>query len=214
MERESIMSIIKATEQFNDIDRPASLSKTKRKTADDLLLDIVNCGFSCQDSGNPCHSIWESQGCTMIEDFHLPEPWNGDIEKAQLMFFGINPRLNAGELFPRTGCDWWMRGALLNRERVADFFKNRFTSEHQYVRGLPHGPVRVKLETGSYRNARGVYWKYLHMIARLILGNDEDAGRSIIPGDKYVLSEVVHCKTLKEECWCVDENCQGHNIYY
>ena len=22
------------------------------------------------------------------------------------------------------------------------------------------------------------------------------------------------CKTLKEECWCVDEDCQGHNIYY
>ena len=22
------------------------------------------------------------------------------------------------------------------------------------------------------------------------------------------------CKTLKEECWCVDKNCQGHNIYY
>lgn len=200
--------------QLNDVDRHISLFETKRKTADDLLLDIVNCGVSCEDEKSPCHSIWESQNCTNIGDFHLPEPWNGDIEKAQLMFLGINPRHNAGELFPRTGYDWWMDGTSLNRERIVDFFKNRFSSQYEYVRGIPNGPVQVRIEQNpedvgrSYRNAGGFYWKYLHMIARLVLGEDSDEGKGVKPGLDYVLSEIVHCKTLNESG--VSKKCFAH----
>jgi len=172
--------------------------------AANLMMEIVKCGLDCKDSAHPCHSIWESQGCEIVGDFHLPEPWNGSIDSARLMFLGINPRYNAGELFPRIGNPWWMTdGQELSSSRITDFFTRRFSSEDGYVVGVPDSAVRVRIESAStservYREAGGVYWKYLHMIARLVLGKDYDLGCSVTPGVDYVLTEVVHCKTIDE----------------
>src|SRR5688572_32608986 len=69
-----------------------------------------------------------------LERFHVPEPWNGDIENAPILLVGTNPALTAGERFPtRTSSD----------DVIVDFFENRFFGDHT------RDGVEGRLEDGS-----------------------------------------------------------------
>ncbi len=159
----------------------------------ELMMNIVRCGLSCADEKSPCHCIWKSQGCRNVSDFHLPEPWNGDIENAKLLFLGINPRLNPGELFPRTGNEWWTKdGGVLDEDKIEDFFKNRFCSDYEYVRHNNGQAFKVRREGDEYKGTGKGIWQYMHKLARIIVKDD------VLPGCGYALSEIVHCKTHDE----------------
>lgn len=158
-----------------------------------LINQIVQCGVNTQHADSECHAAWIAQGCTCIDDFHLPEPWNGNIESASLLFLSINPGYSPNELYPRLGNGWWIdESGKLSVQRVADFFTNRFSSEHNYVMNEDGRRFCIKMEDGSYRRLRRSYWENIHKIATLILNRD------VCIGKDYAITEIVHCKTSRE----------------
>ncbi|MGL5712463.1 MAG: hypothetical protein ACRCX2_05545, partial [Paraclostridium sp.] len=48
------------------------------------------------DTSNPCYKIINNQE---KENFQLPEPWNGDLEKAPVIILGSNPSINENEMY-------------------------------------------------------------------------------------------------------------------
>lgn len=61
----------------------------------DLMIGIARCtGCGC------CRKIRKAQCDHNV--FHLPEPWNGHLSEADILFVGTNPNYNAKEVdFPQ-----------------------------------------------------------------------------------------------------------------
>lgn len=93
-----------------------------------LLIEIARCE-ECDsakiNTEHPCHKIINTQdGYT----FQLPEPWNGDISNAVILFISSNPSINqVDERYPD---ETW------SDNEVKHFFSNRF-SEPYYQRRVP-----------------------------------------------------------------------------
>ncbi|MFZ2490259.1 MAG: hypothetical protein WA208_02125 [Thermoanaerobaculia bacterium] len=74
---------------------------------DDLLLRIARCPVVADARatvGHACHVVVNTQPVGP-EAFHLPEPWNGDLRFAPLLFVSSNPSIGPSEDYPTTGCD-------------------------------------------------------------------------------------------------------------
>lgn len=90
-----------------------------------LITQIARC---CEvekaksDLNHPCNKIVCSQNG---HGFQLPEPYNGNIGKADILFVSSNPNIDKDEHYPIS--DW-------NDMEIADFFVNRFenTPKKQY----------------------------------------------------------------------------------
>ena len=168
--------------------------------AADLMQAIIQCGLNAQAADAECHSIWNAQGCSSPDDFQVPEPWNGDIANAKLLFLSINPGYMPNELYPRKGNSWWTENnGDWASNKIYDFFTNRFSSKCEYVQSENGRRFRIKMEDGSYL-ARPHFWPRIHKIATLILSNND-----VRIGKDYALTEVVHCKTKHEGG--IDERC-------
>lgn len=176
----------------------------------ELLRRIIGCGLiNCQQcqgiyksqrckgrGSNICKQCLKSQGCTDIRDFQVPEPWSGDIEKAEILFVGINPGFNSDELYPKLNNSYWIdlnTPGLFDLSKVEDFFENRFDNNRidPYVKITnPRGKLSfsVRMNNGKYENARG-YWNYIQSISDCLLK------RPTTPGIDYALTELVHCKS-------------------
>lgn len=86
-----------------------------------LLLKIARCeqvDVAANDESHPCHTIVSSQEATK---FQLPEPWNGDISKAEVLFVGSNPSYNSAESYPCKKC---------GDTEIVSFFQNRFSDDY------------------------------------------------------------------------------------
>ena len=69
-------------------------------TMSELLLSISHCEEvekALIDKNNECHVVVSYQ---KKEPRHLPEPWNGNINTAEVLFISSNPSYNAKENFP------------------------------------------------------------------------------------------------------------------
>ena len=89
--------------------------------SDKLLLQIAWCdevSAALEDGNHPCHKIVSSQ---TADSFQLPEPWNGNITSAEILFVGSNPSYNSSEFFPNQAWD---------NHSIADFFRNRFSDAY------------------------------------------------------------------------------------
>lgn len=81
-----------------------------------LLLDIAKC---CEvekaksDCTHPCNKIVSSQS----GEFQLPEPWNGHLDTAEILFISSNPSIDPNENYPTAS---W------NDDDIISFFENRF----------------------------------------------------------------------------------------
>lgn len=114
----------------------------------------------------------------------LPEPWNGRLESAPLLFVGQNPAASHDERYPN---EEWVR------EDVEDFFVNRF--------GLTNlsSPINEEFKVRLHDTRAGVsyaqkatpYLKAVHTHARGIFGKEPS------PGVHYALTEAVRCKSTK-----------------
>lgn len=170
----------------------------------DLMCQIIQCGISAQANDAECHSIWDAQGCSSLGDFQVPEPWNGDIANAKLLFLSINPGYVPNEFYPRKGNLWWIdENGDWAINKVDDFFTNRFSSTHKYVLNESGRRFRIKMEDDSYKTLRRSFWGEIHKIATLILNNDD-----VQIGKDYALTELVHCKTKRESD--IEERCYSH----
>ncbi|MCI8734690.1 MAG: hypothetical protein HFE40_03970 [Clostridia bacterium] len=81
-----------------------------------LLLEIAKCGEiekAKVDTCHACNKIVTSQS----GDFQLPEPWNGHLDTAEILFISSNPSIDPKENYPTAS---W------KDEDIISFFENRF----------------------------------------------------------------------------------------
>lgn len=174
--------------------------------------------------GRPMESLKPAE-----QGYQVPEPWNGDLEKADILFLSSNPGINVFEKFPRyIGRDKTsgeMRFAYspvtdaaqadyLSREEVRQFFIRRF-QENPYTKSLLPGVYELKNNGGGcddpYVRRSVKYWNVMMKIAANILGitiekktPDIEARREIF---SHILSmEIVpfksaSAKDIPKELW-------------
>jgi hypothetical protein len=146
----------------------------------DLLLEIAKCPNVVEifkgAENHPCSEIVRSQGSSVLDNFQVPEPWNGCIDKARLLYLSSNPSISEIELYPTW--NW-------SEERLEDFFNHRFGGgNEQWVKN----GKRAMAKDGSYLDAQS-YW------SEIINRSQELYGRQAIPGIDYTITEIVHCKS-------------------
>ena len=87
-----------------------------------LLINISRCNEvknAIENSNHPFYRIVNSQ--EKLKPFQNPEPWNGDINKADILFLSSNLSYNPDENYPT---DSW------DDENIYNYHKNRFSDEH------------------------------------------------------------------------------------
>lgn len=171
-----------------------------------LFWQIINCGLTnCTNPLNKdCYPIYQSQSCASINSFHIPEPWNGNIEDSPILFLSINPGYSRDELYPRLGFPYWTKpgasGVSFDCDKVEDFFEHRFDETGyprnpqylQYVQHTNGHKFSIRMEDGTWHSLKGrAFWGYTKQIADKILGRDS------IMGQDFALTELVHCKSKK-----------------
>ena len=158
-----------------------------KKETRDLLLEIVRCPNidACyKESGCVCNDIVKVQKCER-ENFSVPEPWNGDLENAKILFVSSNPSFNESENYPEMKWD---------DEKIIEFFDGRFNGKYTDVR--KDNKVCVRNVDGANGKAEP-YWGYIrNRTAELLYNNCEDMVKH---GEDYCLTEVVHCKSKNEK---------------
>ena len=155
------------------------------------------------------------------QGYQVPEPWNGNLEKADILFLSSNPGINVFEKFPRyIGRDKTSgemrfsyapvtdaaQADYLSREEVRQFFIRRF-QENPYTKSLLPGVYEFRNDGGCCVGPcriRGVkYWNVMMKIAANILGieldektADESVRREIC--SRILSMEMVPFKSAKE----------------
>jgi len=150
--------------------------------ADSLLIEITNCPVvsACRNdpSASRCARVVSAQSNVSWSDYHVPEPWNGDLETARVLFVSSNPAIDKQERYPTPR---WP-----DEQRI-DFFRHRFSGGNE----LWTLNFRTLMQTGEHDRAprAGKYWSEIHRRAVELLGPNAQ------PGIDYALTEVVHCKS-------------------
>ncbi|GEM_PF-6465390 len=156
-----------------------------------LLLRIARCPrfFRILESNDDylscCEKVVNSQekqlGIKDISDFQLPEPWNGDIVRAPILVVSSNPSISKEELYPTK--DW-------PDEVIIDFFVNRFKDRGEKYSWVYNN--RVLNKDGS-RGKTVRYWTSIKNRVKELISKEP------IPGIDYCITELVHCKSQKQE---------------
>lgn len=174
-----------------------------KKNTEQLFWDIMVWGLS-PNIQSIFHPIQKKQANKNIP-YQFPEPWNGDIDNAPIIFIGLNPSFNANEVFPHddsnTSAPYWCSPAgtnitigdlSLNQSNNEDFFENRFSSSK--YKGMPFvEDLRVLLNNNTY-SRRVRYWSFLEKVMRYELHNP-----CAMMGKDCALLEIVPCKSQKCE---------------
>lgn len=140
---------------------------------ENLIKSITHCPIDNDvecNSVHACHSIVNHQYGKENNPkklFQLPEPWNGHIDKAEILFVGSNPSYNPDEEgYPKLSEN-------LSSAQLKDFFETRF-DEIEF-------------------NPRG-YWTAINKWTGLILKLPTQAQKNLLK-DHACLTELVHCKS-------------------
>lgn len=135
------------------------------------MIDISRCNEvekALDDSNHPCHNIVNFQK-NELKSFQHPEPWNGNIKNASILFVGSNPSYNKNEEYPT---DIW------SDEDIYGYHNNRFSCEYYQ------------------KNKNKVrFWQKMRKSTSWLLGipfDDSNLEKSIC------VTEIVHCKSHKE----------------
>jgi len=147
-----------------------------------LLSEISGCEIARShvqnpNRGGPCSEIVATQNAESWAEFQVPEPWSGYLLKAPILFLSSNPSISNTEAYPMGPSDDSHRW---------NFFDNRFDGYW-----IQNGN-RPRNQDNTYGRAVP-YWSGIRNRATELLGRDA------IPGLDYALSEIVHCKSQREE---------------
>jgi uracil-DNA glycosylase len=150
--------------------------------AADLLVQIATCRIAKEEletSGKhqQCSKIIHVQGAASWLDFQVPEPWSGHLSSAPLLFLSSNPSISLTEKYPKG--NW-------SATELGSYFENRF--DGYWVK---NGNRALQVSCLEYGDAVG-YWSNVRNRAKELFGRDPVAGQD------YVLSEIVHCKSIGE----------------
>lgn len=150
-----------------------------------LLYEITHCSnvdgcYYRNFEGHPCSKIVFVQKNTKFKEFQFPEPWNGDLDKAPLLFISSNPGFSEKEEYPDSS---W------SNDLIADFFINRFDGKQKM---WVQNKLYPLLKDGKYKKNWVRFWASINKMASKLLD------KTAIPGIDYAITEVVHCKSKKE----------------
>ena len=153
---------------------------------DELLLAITRCPEierARGDAGHPCHRVVCSQDAA---GYDVPEPWQGHIETAPILFVSLNPGYGENQVFPTP--EWTDADTI-------DFFRRRFDEEAGWTRHAAGNRIylRVKDSNGNKRfEGRPVrHWGStgINGYATKLLGREPVFGRDM------TMTMAVHCKS-------------------
>jgi len=146
-----------------------------------LLLSIARCGDvsnAMRDNKHPCHEIVSSQNDS---PFQIPEPWNGNLQNAKILFISSNPSISSLEIEEYPTESW-------ADEEIQEFFLYRFS--------IPYYRDKVR------------FWTFVKKYSSWVL--DMDVNDKALASN-ICITEVVHCKSRSErgvpECcdYCADK---------
>lgn len=152
---------------------------------EELLLSITRCpelAAARDNAGHPCHRVVCFQ--QNAADYHVPEPWQGHIEAAPILFVSLNPRYGTDEVFPTP--KW-------NDAKTMDFFQRRFDPEAGWTsRRGGSGIYLRRYDSNGNKGFTGLHvqhWSVINGYARELLGREPVFGRDI------AMTMAVHCKS-------------------
>lgn len=112
--------------------------------------------------------------------WQVPEPWNGRLALAPILFIGQNPSVDFGEDYPR---------ARSLREPGADTTMLH-TFEHRFATMIADGSRPKRVDDCAARSN-----PFLSTLSRLAARLLKRETMSVRPGDDYALTEAVRCKS-------------------
>lgn len=121
-------------------------------------------------ANHPCAKI---VGLQREDAFQSPEPWRGHIETAPILFVSSNPSIGGEYTFPPSG---W------SDEQVVSYYLGCF--DHH---------VEGRYQVDERRFARVQFWREVRARASELLG------RPAVQGEDFAITEVVHCKSTREQ---------------
>jgi len=150
-----------------------------------IIRDIINCpqiGEYYKSTTNNCYEIIDFQKQKDRNNFQLPEPFSGNIDKAKILVISSNPSIDLKKFHERfPTCQW-------QENDIIEFFYNRFQNN------IEDG-TKVLQEDGTYSRAVSFYAHLKKRINEIFALNNSTAE----PGIDYCLTEIVHCKSQKEK---------------
>lgn len=162
----------------------------QNNSADDFISKVVtccnfyNCSCHCNDIAEWQYTHSEKgvpYAVPALNNRHTPEPFNGDPQKAKVVFISSNPSIRLNENTPRSG------DAIAH---ICDFFINRFNISKKYVEHIIPFKYYALDVNGKRLGGPVTYWKNAAKIARILRN---------VGLDECLLTEVVKCKTRKED---------------
>jgi hypothetical protein len=152
-----------------------------------LLLEIAHCPsmVACLNDPQQPHPCAQIVG-TQLEHgnalHQIPEPWNGDLCNAPVLFISSNPSISAAERYPDLG---WPN------PEIATFFQQRFGN-------LPTSPILSGRKVLNVDNSRSRAVPFLSWVRCRVAELTQLPRNDIDAGVDYVVTEVVHCKSVDE----------------
>lgn len=151
---------------------------------ENLLEKIIYCENieKCKkgDASHPCYKIVANQEGD-INSFSLPEPWNGDIINAKILFISSNPSIDEEEEFPTF---------LWDKKESFDFFINRFNGK---IKKWVDQDKYILLKNGTFRKNPVRFWSSVKNRAKEIMPKS-----NLVFGKDFAITEIVKCKSRKE----------------
>jgi hypothetical protein len=195
---------------------PASLSPRGRA----LLLEIARCPNAelCLERDPPAHPCAEivldqwretSEGerrARWRAAHYLPEPWQGHLETAPILFVSSNPSISGpvggqvGEFIPKGQTEWLGHTVTdhpsirqLGRGPKWEWADEEIVDKYESAFDLfIEGGVRARFDDGTTARATRFWVEVRARAAELI------PHRPVRPGIDYALTEAVHCKSKEE----------------
>jgi len=174
--------------------QPATLLPQIGEDARRLMEEIQSCEEAARVLGgsfaetilHPCRKVvsaqFEQGDITSVDQWHAPEPWTGDIERAKVLFVSSNPSFHHDDTYPGFPAHDGLPVSPVH------FFHSRFHD----ARFTDANGLRARHRDGSWHSVG--FWKDLQKVAQQLLGESE--GR--LNGGRVAFTEIVHCKSKRE----------------
>lgn len=156
-----------------------------------LLLKISRCCIASnilkgikELDNHSCRNIVMSQ-CVDYDNFQVPEPWSGHIEKAPILFIDINPSISKPKYENDLDVEEYPTNSWSDEE-IVDFFENRFDGKW-----VLDGRKNLR-KNNEYRKKPVLYW------SNIITRTETLIERSPKYGLDYAFTHIVHCKSKEQ----------------
>ena len=182
----------------------ADQNDEKMTEAEKLCNEIARCEnvmkyFNTMDEAgrksNPCCDIIESQD-KILNNFQIPEPWAGYIDKAPLLFLGSNPSIDEqnNEKYPIYGNidnSLQFEKEDTSKVKLLNFYNKRLNDLNEETN--QEKKKKKENQEKEKKKALAPYWNEAKKVAQYLYNDSK-----IVHGCYYALSEVVHCKSKKQ----------------